>query len=331
MDFAAGFATGFAFAKKMFEGGGGDAGEHAPDYQEWLDLPEPNATQAVFLIQVGTGFMNCYFNIGYKDTYDAGLTEDGFSIDWGDGSDVEIFAANVTTIAHTYATEGEYVVTFSRIYYRATAIGKFNTGSAYARIIMAKYGKEITVPNASAGFIGCKYLRYLRLSPNVVVSSVSNGFFKSCFSLKEVEYDATITALTPGMFSACYNLNFDTLNFDISTFDIPNYCFNGCFKLKLSQLPVSTENVTSIGDSAFRQCKFTKINLPNCISIGSQAFYPNYDLQEINAPKCKSVGSYGFNSCMILSKAVFSEDCTFGDKCFEVCYALRPKPDGTTS
>ena len=328
MSFAAGVAVGFAMGKKMFEGGGGDAGEHDPDYQEWLDLPEPNATQAVFLIQVGTGFMNCCFNTFVAGS---GLNEDGFSVDWGDSSDVEIFAANVTTIAHAYATEGEYVVTFSRIKDANVGIGKFNTGSAYARIIMAKYGKEINIPYSSAGFIDCKYLRYLRLSPDVVVPSVSNGFFKSCFSLKEVEYDATITALTPGMFSACYNLNFDTLNFDISTFDIPNYCFNSCFKLKLSQLPVPTEKITSIGIQAFSQCKFTKINLPNCISIGSQGFYRNYILREINAPNCKSVGSYGLNGCMILSKAVFSEDCTFGDKCFEMCYALRPKPDGTTS
>lgn len=325
-DVAYGYSIGF---NDGVNAGGGTTPEpeHDPDYQEWLDLPEPNATQAVFLIQVGTGFMNCYFRTLGAAKNDE-ISDDGFSIDWGDGSDVEIFLENKSEINHTYATEGEYVVTFSRIKDECKGIGKFNTGSAYARIIMAKYGKEIAVPYQSHGFTGCKYLRYLRLSPEVILSSVT-GYFMSCFSLKEIEYDATITTLTDAMFSACYNLNFDTLTFNIKNYNIPKQCFQSCMKLKLSQLPVSTENITSIGDSAFRNCKFTKINLPNCISIGSQSFYPIYDLQEINAPNCKSVGSFGFNNCLILSKAVFSEDCTFGDKCFEGCYALRPKPDGT--
>ena len=88
MSFAAGFAAGVAVAKKKFGGGGGDKPEHDWDYQKWLDLPEPNDNQAVFLIQAADGFLNCRFYIGYND-YDSSLTEDGFSINWGDGSDTE--------------------------------------------------------------------------------------------------------------------------------------------------------------------------------------------------------------------------------------------------
>lgn len=325
MSFAVGFAAGVAVAKKKFGGGGGDKPEHDWDYQKWLDLPEPNDNQAVFLIQAADGFLNCYFYIGYND-YDSSITEDGFSIDWGDGSDTEIFAANIMAISHLYAEPGEYVVTFTHIY-KAFGIGKYNTGSAYARIIMAKYGRDILIPNNSSGFADCRYLRYVRLSPDVIPSNVSTGFFSRCFSLKEIEWEGTITELTQNMFFACYNLNFDTLNFDINSFDIPSGCFESCFGLKIQKLP--TAKITSIGYQAFYGCQFTSINLPNCTSIGAQAFSQSRSLKEIIAPNCTFVDQYAFNTCLVLSKAIFSEECTFGSNCFTSCYGLYPKPDGS--
>ena len=322
MSFAAGFAAGIAVAKKKFGGGGGDKPEHDWDYQKWLDLPEPNDNQAVFLIQAPDGFLNCRFYIGYND-YDSSLTEDGFSIDWGDGSDTEIFAANITEIAHLYDEPGEYIVTFTHIY-KAIAIGKVNNGLGWSRIIMAKYGRNILIPSSSSGFSDCNYLRYVRLSPDVIPS---DNFFYRCFSLKEIEWEGTITTLAQRMFFACYNLNFDTINFDINSFDIPDACFRSCFGLKIQKLP--TEKINSIGKQAFYDCQFTNIALPNCTSIGERAFYQSKSLKEIIAPNCTFVDQYAFNTCVVLSKAIFSEECTFGSNCFTSCYGLYPKPDGS--
>ena len=64
----------------------------------------------------------------------------------------------------------------------------------------------------------------------------------------------------------------------------------------------SNDNVTSIGNSAFRNCtSLTSIDLPKVTSIGSDAFYGCTSLTSIDLPNVTSIGGYAFNSCTSLT------------------------------
>lgn len=329
MDFATGFATGLAFGKKKFGGGGEESGkiEHDPDYQEWLDLPEPDETQAVFLIKTGENKLNSIFEF-YVSSEAGYSTEEGYYINWGDGSDTQLYAKSVSVASHTYTEAGEYIVTFSSVCEEfCRGIGAIKIGSAYAMLIMVKYGSKLFLCNGANGVSGHKYLRYVRIPP-INNPSLIAGCFSNCYALAEVEWKGAITALTKSMFNFCHNLKFESLKFNLESFDIPEKCFVSCNGLTSENFPFN--KITSIGESAFSGCNFTNINLPNCISIGKYGFNNCLFLKNVIAQNCTSVGYSGFGNCYSLLQVTFSEECTFDELgSFSNCYSLNPKPDGT--
>ena len=300
MDFVTGFATGFAMGKKMFEGGDGEVDTPDPDYQQWLDLPEPNDNQAIFLIRVMNIEDKLQFTvnkISSPSNYD-----NAFSVDWGDDSGTEMFPSAPDDIEHAYSSVGEYIVTFTNI------LGHNDFAEPQlANVVMAKYGDSMCVHlikstggTTTHGFRSCMNLRYIKLPPTV---NFDAKFFQDCRALRKIEFDGTINNLYSYMFRLCCNLDFSTLKFGDVT-EVPTDCFTLCYALKSISLPVCT----SVGNNAFSGCYYLKsASLPVCTSVGNNAFANDYNLRSFTA----------------------ASDCNYGTNCFSGCYKLSPHPDGT--
>ena len=296
-DIAYGYATGYNDGVNT--SGGGEVDTPDCDYQQWLDLPEPNDNQAVFLIRVtdtATVVRLTVNKISSPSNYD-----DAFSIDWGDSSDVESFPSAPNSVSHTYSYTGEYMVTFTNI------LGHNDFVKPTANLIMAKYGDEMCVhlvkstgSTTTSNFKACSNLRYIKLPPTAEFSA---DFFRVCGVLREIEFEGTINNLYAYMFYGCSNLDFSTLKFGDIT-EIPTYCFMGCYALE-------------------------NISLPACISVGIRAFLGCYWLKSVSLPACTSVGNYAFRNCYNLKTFTGASNCSYGTDCFGCCYKLSPRPDGT--
>lgn len=295
-DLETGIAIGMLLAPKTGET---PEPEHDSDYWKWLTLSNPKKNQAIFSIRVtnaATAVQLTVNKISSPSTYD-----DAFSVDWGDGSDVEKFSSAPNSVSHTYSYTGEYMVTFTNI------LGHNDFVKPTANLIMAKYGDEMCVHlvkstggTTTSNFKSCSNLRYIKLPPTTEFSA---EFFRGCGALREIEFDGTINNLYAYMFYGCYNLDFSSLKFKDIT-EIPTYCFMSCYALE-------------------------NISLPACISVGIRAFTTCYYLKSVSLPACISVGNYAFANCYNLKSVTAASDCSYGTSCFSGCYKLSPHPDGT--
>lgn len=87
-----------------------------------------------------------------------------------------------------------------------------------------------------------------------------------------------------------------------------------------------TRNVTSIGNSAFYECKnLTSVSVPNNVTtIGDDAFCYCWNLNSVNIPNSvTSIGNYAFHECVRLSSVTFPDNITFiGESAFQGCQYL---------
>ena len=87
---------------------------------------------------------------------------------------------------------------------------------------------------------------------------------------------------------------------------------------------ISSSSVTSIGDSAFRNCSnLTTVDFPVATSIGSSAFYSCSSLTTVDFPVATSIGSYAFYSCRSLTTADFPVVTSIGTYAFNSCRVLK--------
>ncbi len=98
-----------------------------------------------------------------------------------------------------------------------------------------------------------------------------------------------------------------------------------------------TYSVTSIGDSAFRDCaSLESVTIPDSVtSIGNNAFYYCGDLTSITIPSSvTSIGDYAFYGCTRLTSITIPDSVTsIGNYAFYVCSSLTSVeiPDSVTS
>ena len=156
------------------------------------------------------------------------------------------------------------------------------------------------------------------------------GPFDSCTSLEEVKIPAAMSYLESGAFAYCTSLK--TVTFQegsklqsLSESKEPNVwgTFCGCFALEQIVLP---DNVTSIGESAFRDCfALMSVTLGSALtSIGDSAFSGCSSLSSIVLPdNVTSIGSGAFESCTSLSSIVLPDKVTkIGAGAFSRCSNL---------
>ena len=89
------------------------------------------------------------------------------------------------------------------------------------------------------------------------VTSIGDGVFAGCSSLKSITIPNGVTEIGWGAFSACFSLH--SLEIPSSITEIGWGAFFGCISLKSLDIPAS---VTEIGDDAFRDCPKLTLRVP---------------------------------------------------------------------
>lgn len=90
------------------------------------------------------------------------------------------------------------------------------------------------------------------------------------------------------------------------------YLFQGCYALQ--KIKLKNKISGDIPRYAFAYC------------AGLSDFNSILDGDEIH-----SVGDYAFQGCYNLQEITTADDCTFGTNCFQNCYSLYPRPDGSVN
>lgn len=154
-------------------------------------------------------------------------------------------------------------------------------------LYQVKFSEAINEIGASA-FYNCSKLEGILNFPNL--QSLGANAFYNCSKLEKIESLGKITKIPEGattnqgfgIFNNCISLKSVVLPESVIT--IGSGAFSRCVELETINIP---SGVTIIGDIAFYSCSklAIKLQLPNILSIGTQAFYGtaiSLDLSDVN-------------------------------------------------
>lgn len=320
------------------------SGSPSEDWQpldDWLEVPEPGEWEANFLIEI-RNVPTFFLWLWSPQTGEYGYGS--VTVDWGDGT-VETYEGcspndwPQTTRrsehhSHTYSEQGQYIVKvladeFSCFLNR---VRDKSYGSQSVNLLIAKTGKNIRLVNvpddpsgwrASDGTFGYNYrLRWVKINGS---SQMQQHGFDNCTSLKRLDLAEPMTEVP----KFCFQLATVPQNFDFSK--IQKIDESG-FGQAILPKKINLLECTEIGRRAFNVCEEEEISAPKCVKMADYAtFSTNKYLKAFSAPLCTNVGDLSFNDCCSLEFAEFSSDCAFGTSCFQRCYSLYPRPDGSTN
>ena len=126
------------------------------------------------------------------------------------------------------------------------------------------------------------------------VTSIGDGAFGFCSSLKDITIPEGVTSIGDGAFYGCSSLKNITIPEGMTS--IGAWAFGDCSSLTDITIP---EGVTSIGDCAFYECSsLTRITIPEGVtSIGEETFDGCRSLKNINIPEIDGNPSQGTPGC----------------------------------
>lgn len=290
--------------------------EEGGDWQP-PEMPEPDPYEIYLLIEVVdiSDKNMSKLEIRLSRTEDAVAGYGAMTIDWGDGTVDEWLEGTPIegypdyyrwgTLTHNYTAVGRYLLKISATEHSCFLQKITPTGNMpYSKVLCAKLGAEIVV-NCSVNYYDTKAfqdqrrLQYIKMSGK---GGLPQETMSECLSLKRIDIAIPPQEIYTNQFTNCVNLE----KFD----------FN---------------KVTQIPNNGLNNSGFKKIDMPNCLSIGDNAFYNCTKLSRIYAHKCTYIGNSAFANCYNLQEIVVAENCTFGTNCFADCYSLYPRPDGSVN
>lgn len=177
---------------------------------------------------------------------------------------------------------------------------------------------NFTLPDRDMNFIAM-YQIWEDLLPFNFTSTLTNCQITSIKdkSIKEIIVPDYVTSIRSGAFSGCNSLESITVPFIGSNANVTSTseaaCFGYIFGKKgftylipktLKSVIITDENITTIGDSAFKDCsELTNIVIPDGVkTIGWEAFEGCSNLTSIEIPSgVTSIGFSAFNGCSSLT------------------------------
>ena len=178
---------------------------------------------------------------------------------------------------------------------------------------------------------------------------ICDSAFGNCDSLSEIVIPSSVTCIGDWAFSSCYSLKYISIPKSVICLNgnpfaewygkleclSPNFVYEGdilfnkdksriiSFRKQNIKSYVIHSSVTSIGDSAFKDCgSLSTIVIPSSVtSIGDGAFFCCRSLSEIVIPSSvTSIGDHAFYDCRSLSEIVIPSSVTsIGDSAFHKC------------
>ncbi len=167
------------------------------------------------------------------------------------------------------------------------------------------YSGDIVIPMTANGytvvgigdgaFAGCGGLKTLLMPPTL--SYIGERAFARC-GLPSIEWPASVSEISKGTFSGCYNLK--SVTFSGRVREIGESAFENCTALTSIELP---ESVTAIGERAFAGSGLTSIILPyRILTISESTFAGCSDLSSVTFDgDLESVGYGAFKGTGLVS------------------------------
>lgn len=246
---------------------------------------------------------------------------------------------NTTSLYGQYAFGGCSKLKHVVLPYGTTVILGYMFENCY-NIIEVKLPSTLTKIQQYA-FSGCSSLRSIKIPPSVVFES---NCFRSCTSLREVEFEEGLEDLTgKTLFTDCgiktikfpstltrisgtqifYGTQIETVELPDTIESIGSGLFTRCLFLKSCNIP---SKLTSIPDYMFDHCSSLEyLEIPAHItSIGNNAFSSCSSLMNIKLNEgLESIGNYTFASCTALEKVDFPDSLkSIGYSTFSYCTSL---------
>jgi hypothetical protein len=204
---------------------------------------------------------------------------------------------------------------------------------------------SVTIPNSvttigGSAFYGCSGMTFVTI-PNSV-TTIGRGAFEGCSSLTSITIPNSVTSIGRLAFYGCSGLTSINVDSDNSIYDSRDNC-NAIIETASNTLiagcqnTVIPNNVTSIGEGAFRSCSgLTSIMIPNSVtSIGEDAFRDCSNLTSVTiGNSVTSIGGNAFSNCSGLTSVTIPNSVTrLGDYAFYACSNLTSItiPNGVTS
>jgi len=207
----------------------------------------------------------------------------GVTVNWGDGSADETFSGLTVNASHTYANEGDYVITFNVTNGLLRIRGEQNVGMKLIWGNQSIYDKTYDIAsNISKVELGSGVQLYehaFKGATNIESISIPNGisfyttagvaYFGGMNALKCVVIPKGVTVIPPQMCVSNFTMKYASIPNGITRIRV--IAFSDCHMLKSFTIP---DTVTEIGNKAFYYCKgLEDIRIPSTVStFGEQVF-----------------------------------------------------------
>lgn len=163
-------------------------------------------------------------------------------------------------------------------------------------------------------FADCIKLERVEIKGNL--KEIPYGAFRNCTKLTHIQVPETVTRISGYAFSGCSALNEFTCYKAIES--IEESAFEGCSSIA----SFSTNNVSSLGQSAFKNCVGLKhVELNNKIRvISSECFSGCANLETIsNLQSITKIENNAFENCKLITDFVLPQIISISDYAFENC------------
>ena len=187
--------------------------------------------------------------------YFRNYTGDNITVDWGDGTEPEIFTKVTFNTTHTYEKAGDYVISIENgslelgsDTFRYGLMGSTKDDNTVYRSMLKKIYIGKNVSNiTSYAFQYCYSLSFVTISDTV--KRIGQYAFNACRSLSSIKIPSSVTTIDTSCFNSCVSLSSVIISEGFAI--IPTNCFNDCRSLSSIKIPSS---VTTIHNYAFQFC-----------------------------------------------------------------------------
>ena len=283
------------------------------------------------------GRTRLYIRIGRSEAYTVHLkfnqsADNGVTVNWGDGSAAETAeAAGNVEMTHTYAAEGDYIITMAVADECSVRLGtntQANTtltnvgGSANCFFRQGVRNGSVTGRDA-----------LLALEIGAGVTDIGSGAFNFSTNLRTITIPQEVAHIRSLSFVGCIML--DAVVVPAGITEIGEIAFGWCQHAKAICLP---GGLTTLKTGAFRQCQAVKrISVPEGVTaIPQQAFSNLCAAEVISIPDtiAGAIGALAFDHCYSVDTLNIPVGVTsIGGSAFKCCYNLKhiELPEGVTT